>query len=133
MHLRVLERMRPILTEFGIDERHVRYMNGEDVSLGTFYRLVYLLLQGDEIVYIGCSRNLFCRMEPHRRRYAGFFDRVAVIRASECQFSDYDMRHLERRMISHIKPPFNRMHTGRIQTRQKGVKKDARSNATAQG
>jgi hypothetical protein len=72
---------------------------------------VYVLLRGEELLYVGASLNVLSRIGDHvRKRDRGYgigFDRVLV------RFCE-DPKRVEARLIAELSPPFNIEHNGRV-------------------
>lgn len=69
---------------------------------------VYFLIKDDEIVYVGQSKNIFSRIDTHKRNRKLIFDRVFYIYTPE--LDDLDRIELESKYISDILPRYNIAH-----------------------
>lgn len=63
---------------------------------------VYVLYQGDAVVYVGASINIGDRIRKHRRAFC--FDRAKASLVKKPQ----DRKMRERRLIYRLRPRFNR-------------------------
>jgi excinuclease UvrABC nuclease subunit len=66
---------------------------------------VYFLFDGDELVYIGESRDVFFRVRTHFLDPDKTFDRWTFIEADECE-----RKIAEKKLIRRYKPKYNRAH-----------------------
>ena len=66
---------------------------------------VYFLFDGDEMVYIGQSRDILLRLRVHEADATKPFDRWAYVDVPE-----KDLMDVEARYIRMFQPPYNRTH-----------------------
>lgn len=64
---------------------------------------IYLLLDGDEVVYVGQSNNIHWRAVQHRHQSSKQFDRYAYIMCAET-----DVNTIEAYLILHFAPRYNK-------------------------
>ena len=64
---------------------------------------VYFLYDGDELVYVGQSRNVYGRINEHLKDDDKVFDAFAIFSASSCEFLD-----IEQANIDYYKPKYNK-------------------------
>ncbi len=68
-------------------------------------RGIYFLIDGDRVMYVGQTPNVFRRIGEHLGRAKR--ERYYLLPMSEDATSDKDLSALERRYIDHLNPPLN--------------------------
>lgn len=90
-------------------------MKIDNYDLSFFFELptcscIYLLLKGEEVVYVGRSKNLYERLTGHREKD---YDRVFFFPVEEGKLSDFENFY-----ISKYDPPYNKTGGIDLITRQ---------------
>jgi predicted GIY-YIG superfamily endonuclease len=86
------------------DEKDKIYLGNEELQT------VYFLWHHDEIVYIGVTKKLLCRLRGHcQGKDSKIFDSFSFIHVPDD--SEVDANNVERRLIGLIKPKYNKTNS----------------------
>jgi len=86
-----------------------RYLitNKKEVS---FFKFIYSLISGDEIVYVGKTINIQSRIFTHKKEGLKEFDSFSIIAKLPNEISDLELLKIEEKYIKLLKPKYNIMH-----------------------
>lgn len=75
-----------------------------------FYKFIYCLIKGKEVVYVGKTINIQSRILTHKKDENKDFDSFSIISKLPNDISDAELLKLEEKYIKLLKPKLNIMH-----------------------